>query len=135
MQSRPAAAHAGASINIFSANPSWYVNPANVAELDESIKTASGKALEALKAARTLPSAYWIDTMSKVHGNGTDSLEGILTDAASKPTPELVVFMLYDLPNRDCDAKASNGEICCYEKDSGDGCDYTQSGDCADGLR
>ena len=25
----------------------------------------------------------------------------------------MVLFMIYDLPNRDCHAKASNGEICC----------------------
>jgi hypothetical protein len=38
-----------------------------------------------------------------------------------------------DLPNRDCNAKASNGEICCYPKSDGT-CDYTKQGDCAEGL-
>ncbi|CAK0792022.1 unnamed protein product, partial [Prorocentrum cordatum] len=38
-----------------------------------------------------------------------------------------------NLPNRDCDAKASNGEICCY-KGEGGRCDYDKTGDCAEGL-
>jgi hypothetical protein len=32
---------------------------------------------------REVPSAYWIDVKAKLHGDGTDSLEGILKDAAS----------------------------------------------------
>ena len=46
----------------------------------------------------------------KTTGSTTDSMEGILEDALNKPVPELVVFIVYDLPNRDCHAKASNGE-------------------------
>ena len=54
-------------------------------------------------------------------------------DAAKQNPPPLCVFMVYDLPNRDCHALASNGEICCAYK--GDGtCDYDNSGDCSDGL-
>jgi cellulose 1,4-beta-cellobiosidase len=44
-----------------------------------------------------------------------------------------VVFIVYDLPNRDCHAKASNGEICCYNNSDGT-CNYEQGGDCADGI-
>ena len=80
-----------------------------------------------------VPSAYWIDRKDKITGNSTDSLEGILADAASKSTPPLCVFIVYDLPNRDCHAKASNGEICCTANEDGT-CDYDASGDCADGL-
>jgi hypothetical protein len=41
--------------------------------------------------------------------------------------------ILYDLPNRDCNARASNGEICCsYNADRT--CDYSAAGDCAAGL-
>lgn len=47
---------------------------------------------------------------------------------ASPPT-------VYDLPNRDCKAKASNGEICCNPSSAGDGtCDYNAGGDCSAGL-
>ena len=32
---------------------------------------------------RSVPSAYWIDKADKITGNTTDTLEGILRDAAS----------------------------------------------------
>ena len=56
-----------------------------------------------------VPSAYWIDVKSKVTGSDTDSVEGILADAlASNPSdPPLVKFIVYDLPNRDCHARAA----------------------------
>ena len=73
-------------------------------------------------------SAYWIDVKSKINGT-----EGILADAASKHPPQLVVFIVYDLPNRDCHAKASNGEICCNPNADGT-CNYDMGGDCADGI-
>lgn len=58
-------------------------------------------------------------------------MRGILADAQAKN--ELVVFIHYDVPNRDCKAVASNGEICCSYKADGR-CDYTASGDCSAGL-
>jgi len=124
----------GASVNPFALHDA-YINPANVAEIETSIATSTGTTLAALQAAAQMPSAYWIDNKAKIRGNGTASLEGILADAASKPTPPLVVFILYDLPNRDCNAKASNGEICCYRDATTGRCDYTAQGDCAEGLQ
>ena len=66
-----------------------------------------------------VPSAFWIDVKSKIKkGNGHDDIntvEGILEDAAQCDPAPLVVFIVYDLPNRDCYALASNGEICCHK--------------------
>lgn len=82
---------------------------------------------------RAIPSAYWIDVKAKLHGDSTESLEGILKDASSKSTPELVTLIVYDLPNRDCRAKASNGEICCnYNADRT--CNYNMGGTCEAGI-
>ncbi|KAH8088871.1 cellulose 1,4-beta-cellobiosidase [Aureococcus anophagefferens] len=80
-------------------------------------------------------SAYWIDVKGKLDPNGTSTADarGILLDAAAHAEPPLVVFIVYDLPNRDCHAYASNGEICCAYNDDGT-CDYDNSGDCAAGL-
>jgi cellulose 1,4-beta-cellobiosidase len=114
----------------------FYVNPANEKEFDASIATATGKVKDTLQEMRSVPSAYWIDKKEKIKAtstNDTSSLEGILRDAASKPTPPLVVVIWYDLPNRDCDAKASNGEICCTKGADGR-CDYDTVSDCADGI-
>jgi cellulose 1,4-beta-cellobiosidase len=124
---------AATGANPFLEAKTWYVNPANQAELDVSIATASGDVKKTLKEMRSVPSAYWIDRKEKIHGTNTSSLEGILADAASKKPAPLVVVILYDLPNRDCDAKASNGQICCTKKPDGT-CDYDTQGDCADGI-
>ena len=116
---------------------SYYKNPANQKKYDNSIKDFYGKdgvtelpsdpksgfkTAEVLKSLQTMqaqPSAYWIDTISKIGSadsvHDTDTMYGILADAAAKPTPEMVVLIHYDLPNRDCNALASNGEICCGE--------------------
>lgn len=121
-----------ASVNPFAGN-SFYVNPANSEEYDSSITTATGEIKTNLEKMQKVGSAYWIDVKAKIHGNDTRSLEGILKDASSQAPAPLVVFIWYDLPNRDCNAKASNGEICCTRKEDGT-CDYLASGDCADGI-
>ena len=126
---------AGASA---AANPflghTFYVNPSYQAELDTSIATETDATIKStLESMREVPSAYWIDVKDKITGNGTKSVEGILSDAASKSPAELVVLIVYDLPNRDCRAKASNGEICCNPNPDGT-CDYNKGGDCAAGI-
>jgi len=112
----------------------YYVNPSYVAELNSSIATATGPVKAILESMRSVPSAYWIDVKSKINGQGTDSVEGILTDSASKSPPQLCVFIVYDLPNRDCHAKASNGEICCNANPDGT-CNYDLGGNCASGIQ
>lgn len=114
-------------------NRTFYVNPANQKEYDSSIATATGTVKANLQKMRDVPSAYWIDKKDKIRGNGTNTVEGILKDASSKSPPELVVLIFYDLPNRDCDAKASNGEICCTKNADGT-CDYDTESDCKDGI-
>jgi cellulose 1,4-beta-cellobiosidase len=112
---------------------SFYVNPSYQAELDTSIATATGSVKATLQSMRNVASAYWIDVMAKITGSDTKSVQGILKDASSKSPVPLVVFIVYDLPNRDCHAKASNGEICCYPNADGT-CNYDMSGDCAEGI-
>ncbi|KAM3568744.1 hypothetical protein VYU27_009143 [Nannochloropsis oceanica] len=124
--------------NIFK-GADMYVNPYFQEELDSSIATASGEVKKTLKSIRGLSSAYWLDVKSKVHradGPGDDffSMEGILEDAASKNPPPATTFIVYDLPNRDCHAHASNGEICCTYLPDGR-CDYQAEGDCKEGIQ
>lgn len=121
---------------------SYYVNPSYRDLLQSSIKTMekTDKRRTTMEKMQNIPSAFWIDVKSKIKkgceiskeggcektyakGKGHPDLstvEGILEDAAKCDPPHLVVFMVYDLPNRDCWALASNGEICChYGKDVG----------------
>ena len=115
------------------AGQSFYVNPAFVAEISSSIATCTDPtACANLRVMRGVSSAFWVDTRAKI-SNATVSVAGILADAASKSPPQAVVLIVYDLPNRDCHAKASNGEVCCTY--NGDGtCNYDAAGDCSAGI-
>ena len=135
-----ALAAATAAVAAPSGNPfaghTFYVNPAFVAEISSSIATCSDPtACANLKLMRGVASAFWVDTAAKIAGdaNHSVSVAGILADAASKQPPQAVVLIVYDLPNRDCHAKASNGEICCTYNADGT-CNYDASGDCAAGI-
>jgi len=117
----------------------FYVNPSYQAELATSISSCTPPACSAqtkqtLQSMSNVASAYWIDVMAKIKGNTTKTVQGILADAASRATPPLVVLIVYDLPNRDCHAKSSNGEICCNPNSDGT-CNYDLGGDCAQGLQ
>ncbi len=123
--------------NLFAGNQ-FYVNPTFQADIDATISrlgSADPSTLANLRIARNAPSAYWLDVMAKVQPNSTDlgSLNGILMDATRTSPAKLTVFIVYDLPNRDCAARASNGEICCTTNADGR-CDYTAGGDCSSGL-
>jgi len=115
------------------AGKTYYVNPSYQAELDTSIATATGTVKSTLQSMRNIPSAYWIDVMSKIKGTTTNTVQGILANAASMSPIPLVTLIVYDLPNRDCHAKSSNGEICCNPNSDGT-CNYDMGGDCAAGL-
>ena len=41
---------------------------------------------------------------------------------------------MYNLPNRDCDAASSNGEICCGDVDDDGECDRAAPGDCREAI-
>ena len=84
------------------------------------------------------PSTYWVDRIARIGRSGDptedDTLENLLVDAARRSPPQLVVVILYNLPNRDCHAYASNGEICCEHKPDGS-CEYLSSDPtCRQGL-
>ena len=122
--------------NIFA--DSLYVNPTFQTDIEKTIAaTQDAATLNTLQLIRNAPSAFWIDKREKIRGAGLHTLEGILTDAAQKSTlrsKQTVVFMVYDLPNRDCNARASNGELCCTYLPDGR-CDYSKNTDnCQAGL-
>ena len=100
-----------------SANPyvrtsSYYVNPTYQAELRSSIATASGQVKTTLQSMLQVSSAYWIDVKAKITGfNSTSTVEGILYDASTKATKQLVTLIVYDLPNRDCHVSSHKPDV------------------------
>ena len=81
---------------------------------DEIAAAASAISDSSLKAKAAsvakIPTFTWLDSISKVPDLGT-----YLADAKkiqdSTGQKQVVQIVVYDLPNRDCHAKASNGEL------------------------
>jgi cellulose 1,4-beta-cellobiosidase len=63
------------------------------------------------------PTGVWLDRIAAIAGTSTAMglrahLDAAVTqDAANGATPLYAEFVIYDLPNRDCSALASNGEL------------------------
>lgn len=118
-----------------------YVNPTFTKDVMASMESATpGAEKDNLKKMSSVASAYWLDLKWKVsleNDTTTDTAGGILRDASSRPVPPVVTFIVYDLPNRDCHAKASNGEVCCGAKKPEGNCEYLDdaaTGTCDKGL-
>jgi cellulose 1,4-beta-cellobiosidase len=104
------------------ANPftgsSWYVNPNYTAEVATSAAGASGTLAAQMTLVGQQPTGVWLDRIAAIYGGSLNSnrmslqahLQAALSQASGS-TPILVPIVVYDLPNRDCAALASNGEL------------------------
>jgi len=86
-----------------------YINPDYVAEVESSIALHPDQA-DALRRLETVSTAIWLDSIAKVA-----DLDRYLDDALAQQNTlgqsVVPIFVIYDLPNRDCAALASNGEL------------------------
>src|SRR5512133_2924625 len=86
-----------------------YLNPDYVAKVEQATRERPASAALYRKVA-TYPTAIWIDAIARV-----PSIARALDDAKQQQMitgkPTLTVFVVYDLPNRDCAAKSSAGEL------------------------
>jgi cellulose 1,4-beta-cellobiosidase len=82
-----------------------FPNPTFQANVDKTI-TNHPELKEKLDKVRNIGAATWIDSMANI-----SKMEPILKAAQGKD--QVVMFVVYDLPNRDCAANSSNGEIHC----------------------
>jgi cellulose 1,4-beta-cellobiosidase len=91
------------SVNPFSSRSLW-ANPYYAAEVKTAVAAISDSSLAA-KAAKVadIGSFLWFDTISKIAVNAP-LLENV-------PCDKIAGLVIYDLPGRDCAAKASNGEL------------------------
>jgi cellulose 1,4-beta-cellobiosidase len=99
------------------AGATQYVNPLWKAEV-ESEAVAQQSANPALAAKMRIvenqPTAIWLDSMGAIAGPaGGMGLAAHLNAALAQKGsgPEVVNIIVYDLPGRDCNALASNGEL------------------------
>jgi cellulose 1,4-beta-cellobiosidase len=91
------------------ADARFYLNPDYAAEVQTSIVQSPANAAQ-LEKMKGFSTAIWLDSIAKVASVGRT-----LDDAAQQQTasgkPVVTVFVIYDLPNRDCAANSSNGEL------------------------
>jgi cellulose 1,4-beta-cellobiosidase len=99
--------YAGAT---FYVNASWAANVTTTAAQTTDANVAAG-----LRAIAGYSTAVWLDAIARIAPtDGTTSLAGHLDAAVAQQkgsTPVVITFVVYDLPGRDCDALASNGEL------------------------
>ena len=86
----------------------YFVNPDYASRLESAASTHPGEAAAIRKLAH-VPTAVWLDTIERAQGVSS-VLQTAAQQAAGGP-PALTVFVVYDLPNRDCSAKSSGGEL------------------------
>ncbi|HLG64819.1 MAG TPA: glycoside hydrolase family 6 protein [Ktedonosporobacter sp.] len=91
-------------------NPDWAANvKAGAASVGGTLGTQEAKVAQ-------YSTAVWLDSMGAISGGPgyARSLAGHLDAALSQATgsqPVVITFVIYDLPDRDCAALASNGEL------------------------
>ncbi len=91
------------------AGAEMFVNPDYAAQIDTSIAKSPGDAA-LLQKVKQFPTAVWIDTIANI-SRVKPALSKALEQQNAKGKPVVTVFVVYNLPNRDCHANASNGEL------------------------
>jgi cellulose 1,4-beta-cellobiosidase len=96
----------------------WYVNPNYTTEVATSAAGASGTLAAQMTLVGQQSTGVWLDHIGAIYGGTANSnrmsLQQQLATAVSDEsgsTPIIVPLVIYDLPNRDCAALASNGEL------------------------
>jgi cellulose 1,4-beta-cellobiosidase len=100
-----------------------YVNPDWTNEVNTAIATepAGSTIAEEMNTVANTPTAVWLDHIGAITGGTANSgrlgLQGHINAALAQQTasgtgqPIVVELVIYDLPDRDCAALASNGEL------------------------
>lgn len=108
---RPAAPEAplvDAGSNPF-AGAAMYVNPDYARQVQRSMDLAPADAA-GLQKMKWMPTAIWVDRIAAVPKVGP-ALDDALAQQDREGRPVVTVFVVYDLPDRDCHANASKGEL------------------------
>ncbi|MBN1655186.1 MAG: glycoside hydrolase family 6 protein [Deltaproteobacteria bacterium] len=87
----------------------FFINPAYV-ESVEAAAAADQAYGELLMKVAAFPTAFWLDDIDALQNLST-VLDQALEQQAKTAQPVVPVFVVYNLPNRDCAAASSNGEL------------------------
>lgn len=91
------------------AGASFHVDPLFIAKVERSVAANPGDAV-LLRKAEVFPTAIWLDSIASTRNTSRD-LDEALGQQARSGQPVVSVFVLYDIPGRDCAAAASTGEL------------------------
>ncbi|RZA27455.1 MAG: cellulose 1,4-beta-cellobiosidase [Proteobacteria bacterium] len=86
-----------------------YLDRDYAAHIDQSIQLSPDRA-DQLKPLKGVSTAVWMDTISHIALAET-ALERAREQQTASGKPVIVTTVVYNLPERDCAAKASNGEL------------------------
>jgi cellulose 1,4-beta-cellobiosidase len=101
-------APAPADVNPF-VGADLYVDP-EFATRVETTRAAHPEAARLLDSVQRSPTALWLDSIASL-GGLSDTLDAVGAQAQRSGRRVLPVFVVYNLPNRDCSARSSNGEL------------------------
>ena len=87
----------------------FYVNPDYTKKVEET-ETVDEAVKAKLQELKVNPTGLWIDRIAAIE-NVPRWLDDAAAQSKEKGKPVVPVIVVYDLPNRDCSAKASAGEL------------------------
>lgn len=91
-----------------------YVNPDWAGTVLDQAATTGGALGDTMEEVATYPTFVWMDRIGAIT-DGTGLVghldNAVAQDVANGSTPTVFQVVVYDLPNRDCAALASNGEL------------------------
>lgn len=104
-----AATEAAPSTGNFFDGASFYVNPDYVAKVEAAAAQSPANASQ-FRKVEAYPTAIWLDSI--VAAKETSRyLDAVAAQQRSTQQSVVAVFVLYDMPNRDCSAASSAGEL------------------------
>jgi cellulose 1,4-beta-cellobiosidase len=86
-----------------------FVDPGYAAKVEAAAKADKVNAA-LIRKVSAYPTAVWLDSIAAVE-NAKATLTAAEKRQGTSDKPVLATFVVYDLPNRDCSAKASAGEL------------------------
>jgi cellulose 1,4-beta-cellobiosidase len=88
----------------------YYVNPDYIQKVETAASKASPTDAPLIRKVEAYPTAIWLDSITSTANVGRH-LDNAKQVQLKTGQPTLTVFVVYDLPNRDCAAKSSAGEL------------------------
>jgi len=96
----------------------FFLNPYYVDEVEKAVAQISNSSLKAkAEKMKEFSNAIWLDTIENMNTWLERNLKTALAEQNSGSSTVLTVFVVYDLPGRDCHALASNGELLANDGD------------------